>query len=251
MKNKLIFLIVCTIIQMSVHVGFAQRDPSKEILVFFNEGVQREARYENGVETMRSFVKSERLKSALTRLGIDERALEVASPTFREADTLTIMPDGTRLTQANMTKLFRIRVSEGKSREELIEELNRLPEVLYAEANGTTMSLIVPNESFSGRYSEQWALQRIQSEAAWDIYTGSPNSIIAIIDGGVDVGHEDLSAKISGGVVGWGWDGHGIHVAGIAAASTNNSRGIAGVDWMLIYILDGLIIQTMLALIML
>ena len=34
-----------------------------------------------------------------------------------------------------------------------------------------------------------------------------------------------------GGDNGYGWDGHGIHVAGIAATSTNNEAGVAGVDW--------------------
>jgi len=228
MKNKLILLFILVIVQIHTNIGFAQRDPSKEILVFFNDGIQRENLYVNGVATMRSSVKSDELKSSLNKIGIDEQLLEVANPTFQEADTLRIMPDGTRLTQANMTKLFRIRVPEGKSREELIDKLRGLPEVLYAEANGTAIPLATPNDT---RFNEQWALQRIQAEAAWDIYTGSPNSIIAIIDGGVDVNHEDLRNKISGGDVTWGWDGHGIHVAGIAAASTNNKLGIAGVDW--------------------
>jgi len=229
MKHKLILLVALAIVQIHTNIGFAQRDPSKEILVFFSDGVQRESWHENGVATMRSAVKSENLKSALNKIGINEQLLEVANPRFQEADTLTIMSDGTRLIQANMTKLFRIRVPEGKSREELIEELNRLPEVLYAEANGIVAPSVAPNDI---RYGQQWALQRIQAEAAWDIYTGSSNSIIAIIDGGVDVNHEDLNSKISGGDVGYGWGGHGIHVAGIAAASTNNNTiGIAGMDW--------------------
>ena len=153
MKEKLILLIALAIVQMHVQTGFAQRDPHKEILVFFSEGVQRETMHENGIETMRSPVKSDELRSALNRIGIDERALEVANPTFREADTLTILQDGTRLTQANMTKLFRIRVPEGRSREEMIDELNRLPEVLYAEANGTAVPFTAPTDPV---YEDQW-----------------------------------------------------------------------------------------------
>jgi len=228
MNKILIKLIAIAIVQLHIQIGFAQRDLNKEILVFFNEGVKRETRHENGVETMHSSIKSEDLRSSLNRIGIDERDLEVANPTFREADTLTILQDGTRLTQLNMTKLFCIQVPEGKSREKLIDELNRLPEVLYAEANIKPMPLVAPNDV---RFGQQWALQRIQAEDAWDIYTGSTNSIIAVIDGGSDANHEDLRNKISGGSVGWGWGGHGIRVAGIAAASTHNTLGIAGVDW--------------------
>ena len=67
MKYKLILLIAMAILQMHIYTLFAQRDPHKEILVFFNEGVKRETRYENGVETMRSAVKSDGLRYALNR----------------------------------------------------------------------------------------------------------------------------------------------------------------------------------------
>ena len=84
MKIKLFLLIALAIVHMQVLTGFAQRDPSKEILVFFNEVVQRETRNENGVSTMRSMVKSDGLRTALSRIGINEQMLEVANPTFQE-----------------------------------------------------------------------------------------------------------------------------------------------------------------------
>jgi subtilisin family serine protease len=82
----------------------------------------------------------------------------------------------------------------------------------------------------------------IHAEAAWDIFRGNPNSIIAIIDNGVDITHNDLAAKINGGDIGFlittlpGTTteiSHGSIEAGIAAAVTNNTNnnGIAGVDW--------------------
>jgi thermitase len=117
----------------------------------------------------------------------------------------------------------------------VIEQLLSMPEVLYAEPNGIAVHQAIPNDP---RFNEQWGLRNtinpgadIHAEAAWDVYTGSSNSIIAIIDGGVERTHADLNSKMLGGDVGFGWDGHGTHVAGIAAAATNNGVGIAGVDW--------------------
>jgi subtilisin family serine protease len=52
---------------------------------------------------------------------------------------------------------------------------------------------------------------------------------IAIVDRGVYSSHEDLEGKVSGD---GDYDGfHGTHVAGIAAANSNNGKGVAGVDW--------------------
>jgi subtilisin family serine protease len=77
--------------------------------------------------------------------------------------------------------------------------------------------------------------------AAWGASTGRGVKI-GIVDTGVDLGHQDLAGKVvtgtscinSGGnssnCTGSAQDdnGHGTHVAGIAAAATNNGLGVAG-----------------------
>lgn len=93
---------------------------------------------------------------------------------------------------------------------------------------------------------------------AWEMTHGSPEVIVAIVDGGIDVDHEDLAANMwintaeKNGTAGkdddnngykddvYGWNfvdysativahSHGTHVAGTVAAVNNNGKGVCGV----------------------
>ena len=112
------------------------------------------------------------------------------------------------------------------------------PEVEFAELDSVLApAQMIPNDPF---YLDPnaWGLQKINAPEAWSMNTGSPNIIIAILDTGVDGTHPDLAPNM---VPGWNiYDdnadtsdvkGHGTMVAGTAAASTNNSVGVAAVAW--------------------
>lgn len=215
------------LLSLSVLPAFAQSDPSREILVYFVSGVQRSPAGEPARIT------STTIQTTLARFSIDQTQVASAFPNFNEADTLKLLPDGRLIGQANMAKIFKLKVPSGVVRDSVISALKKLSEVLFAEPNGTAAPQVVPNDQY---FSYQWSLQagggtgKIQAPEAWDIYTGNSNNIIGIVDGGIDPTHPDLSGKVSGDV-GWGWGGHGIHVAGIASAITNNTTGVVGVDW--------------------
>lgn len=83
----------------------------------------------------------------------------------------------------------------------------------------------------------QWGPGAIQAPGAWDYQRGNAATIVCVIDSGIADDHPDLAAKVVAkhsvlGDDGYeGFSGHGTFVAGVAAASTNNGVGIAGIGW--------------------
>ncbi len=114
MKNKTTMLVMLALMQ--VLVTYAQHNPTKEILVFFKEGVQQESKIVNGRSLKSALVTSDRLKTSLKDRGIEPAMLEVAMPSFKEKDTVKILPDGRVISRPNMSKLYRLRVNVIKLR---------------------------------------------------------------------------------------------------------------------------------------
>jgi len=149
----------------------------------------------------------------------------------------------------------------------IVEGMRRDPSVEYAEPDYRASVAIIPSDP---RWDNQWAPAKIGAPAAWEITTGNAEIIIAVLDTGVKLDHPDLAAKIwtnpgeipangldddQNGKVddvhGWHFyhqcsgsdclpsedndlrddNGHGTHVAGVAAAETDNEVGIAGMSW--------------------
>ena len=132
------------------------------------------------------------------------------------------------------------------------------------------VATIFPNDSL---FAQQWSLLNtgqsggtpgadIDVTKAWDYNTGGLTAhgdtiVIAIVDGGGDVNHEDLDVWVNrheipnnlidddaNGYIDdyYGWNAynnsgniplnaHGIHVAGIAGAKGNNDIGVSGINW--------------------
>lgn len=122
-----------------------------------------------------------------------------------------------------------LQVPKGKNVEQYINELINDPDVAYIQPVYQYKRKTAPNDVY---YGNQWYLNKIQALNAWDISKGTSIKV-AVIDGAVDITHEDLSSNIAGtystvtGVT--GYDEHATHVAGIIAGTINNSKGIAGI----------------------
>lgn len=120
-------------------------------------------------------------------------------------------------------------------RQAILDQLNRDPDIEFAEADALVAPDFTPNDP---SYSSQWHLPKISAPAAWDLTTGTSNVIVAIIDSGVDATHPELAGLT---VPGWNFYnnnsntadvyGHGTSVAGTAIARGNNGVGIASVAW--------------------
>jgi thermitase len=195
----------------------------------------------------------------LERQGSDEIVIKL-KPGFtllalRSHTALQLLPstDHPALTTLGITVL---KVLDGKMTEALTE-LRTLNAIQFVEPNHFVQAAITPNDPY---WVDQYGPVQIQAPLAWGITTGSASVTIAIVDTGVDLTHPDLMTKLwnnakedphngidddlDGYVDNWrGWDflnqdndpqddhGHGTHVAGIAAATTHNHLGIAGVAW--------------------
>lgn len=83
---------------------------------------------------------------------------------------------------------------------------------------------------------QQWALRTANVQAAWGVTRGRRETVVAIVDTGVDLSHPDLADHLLPGRDLVNQDdepqddnSHGTHCAGIVAATADNGVGIAGV----------------------
>ena len=121
----------------------------------------------------------------------------------------------------------------------VVERASAQAGIEYVEPNATYQSLSVPNDP---RFGDQHAPAVVNAAEAWDT-AGDRDVTIAVVDQGIALDHPDLRTAIAADA---GRDfvdddddpspdsltteGHGTHVAGIAAAETDNDTGIAGIS---------------------
>jgi len=167
-----------------------------------------------------------------------------------------------------MTQWCLLILPKGSDLEKSRKLLASHSDVEAVEYNYIVNTVQTPDDT---RFSELWGLNNIgqsggtpgsdiKATHAWDLHTGDPNVVVAVIDTGVDYTHPDLMENMwrnfneipdnnidddNNGYVDdiYGYDfvnndndpmddyGHGTHVAGTIAAKGNNALGITGVAW--------------------
>ncbi len=140
-------------------------------------------------------------------------------------------------------------VSQRKRPEPAVSQMQYSAKQEYlSDARGTyDTSGFIPNDEY---FPYQWHLHNtgqlggtpdadINASEAWEITTGEPNIVVAVLDTGVDTNHPDLMANL---VPGYDFfedddrpdpdeDAHGTTCAGLIAAKGNNGIGVTGVTW--------------------
>ncbi len=148
---------------------------------------------------------------------------------------------GARMIEANPQIGFkRIAISPMSTVEEAVEQFSARPDIEYAEPNYILRAFMTPNDPY---YVYQWHMPKINAGPAWDLSTGT-GVVVAVIDCGVayeNYGSFGLAPDLAGTNFVPGYDfvnndshpnddnGHGTHVAGTIAQTTNNNLGVTGV----------------------
>lgn len=103
------------------------------------------------------------------------------------------------------------------------------------ESDGLVYGTYDPNDPDLADPQRMYTPELLNLYKAWDYTTGSPDTVIAVLDTGITSKHPEFSGRILDGYDFYNDDddpeddhGHGTHVAGTAAAAINNGVGGAG-----------------------
>lgn len=170
------------------------------------------------------------------------------------------------LVRVNALGIHDLAVPAGTDVLAIRDQLRATGLVRYAEENTVGRYIGIPNDPDFGDQDNLMNTAQsggvfdadVDAELAWDVTTGDPDVIVAVLDSGTELDHEDLAANIwanpgeipgngidddSNGfiddVAGWNFDFgtndptgsffHGTFVAGVVGAHTNNGIGLAGI----------------------
>ncbi len=180
---------------------------------------------------------------------------------FGKAKAQTFKKAFTHVDHKLINHIYHLSFSDTLATNNLLETLNDLPYITYAERIPQYEIIFQPNDPNAGL----WHLSKINAQNAWDIEKGDAQVAVAITDNAIDINHPDLQGAIwtnqaeipnngqdddNNGYVDDvnGYDvadgdndpnppvntfafSHGTHCSGIASANTDNSTGVSAIGF--------------------
>jgi serine protease len=197
------FLLTCLFV---LGLGFA---------LFNFKGLANQGEFQSIVLDFREDVPAAEIAEEVSAIAQQYNVNPRLNSEFSEADHIYILEGDKRLLSA-------LKKSKLSKETEFIE-----PNYVYSASE-------FPNDP---EYSKQWNLRSINVESAWDETKGS-GVTVAVIDTGISPVPDLKDTKFVKGydfvndrIEAYDDAGHGTHVAGTIAQSTNNGYGVAGVAY--------------------
>ncbi|WP_426335805.1 S8 family serine peptidase [Pseudoduganella sp. R-31] len=154
-----------------------------------------------------------------------------AGLTVTEMDKILKSSGAGKARKLGQSNIHVIDVAHG-SEKAIAAKLKNNPHFKFAELDQRVPVSATANDPYLG---SEWHINKIGASTAWDNTQGS-GVTIAILDSGMDSAHPDLAGNAVAGYNAYDNNtntadvcGHGTKAAGSAAATINNTTGVAGV----------------------
>lgn len=169
-----------------------------------------------------------------------------------------------KIPSIKLQRTVRLKFSAIDKVDDLLKHFEQLPFIEYAEKIPAYSASYTPNDFGSNSQGDAWHLYKIKAREAWDYTKGDTTITVAVVDQEFDVNHSDLKNNIwvnpneipnnnidddNNGYIDdvSGWDisdgdnnvtnyvssylNHGTPCAGLVAATTDNSNGVAAIGF--------------------
>lgn len=244
--------------------GFKDQTPANKIKFKLPAGVTTKDYLPNSL--IIKFKNGARLdgatQSTTAQLSANGISLSILEPVFNQ----NAKSDQVLINEGNyqFDRYYHAKYQGNASIETVINTLLQADNVEYAEPSYIHSAWYTPNDA---AYGSQAYLTQVKAPQAWDVLKNSSGVVIAIVDSGSEITHQDLAGNIyyntadpvngidddGDGYVdnyaGWDFCGasastmigdndpnvksseadHGVHVSGIASAVTDNGLGVASI----------------------
>jgi serine protease len=212
---------------------------------------------DNSAAALPDIIAGEAIVKLKEGMSLQSLSSEIAGLSLASVRTLS---GGEHLVKISSSSVASQSVFTAQATMDAVSVLSHSSLVEYAQANYRLQPRAIPNDP---SYGVQWDLPKMNMSAAWDVTTGSSSVVVAVIDTGIASQHPDLLGRTVAGYdfvsdVAAANDGngrdsnpedpgdaadcqdgtgfhpssfHGSHVSGTIGAKTNNSIGIAGINW--------------------